>query len=1241
MSTITMPKNKYTYITQSGYNLIKQAANFDTASDKLDTAVKWFLPVYDQRIDEIAQSLCLNEFNEQPYDNNRLELLQFLEERCSGLITEDDLFLWNNVSTYSLDYNSKYILGDLDTAVDANNAKHLLNAQNTEKVPLVKSGEKYLVNSGRKIFKSDNATSIHYEDDKWITNGEDWEELDSADTLDTFNRFIQTTNSPYGHLQVPSDSDSLFDTVIYSTKKITNDEGDPEIVASYNIKFDQSIGNIRYNKIITFVKVLNDDQLDPSLTANFVPFTVTVIPETMTKSDLVEDGVNELSLDIQLSYLLNDYQQTNLNVALEDSYWSQTEGLTEGGVNKSTQVAQYIYDSVVISNDAEANKLDRARLIISNRALTYVDTDEEINGKPVGVLFENKQIKFDANMNPSDLYNTKIDYFGFGMEGRENKNDRENNDLSNTVNVYFPASGVGASEIIPINYLDPSNSTDKLNLGSSANRFKQTFTKEIQTDYLKPDISLGSNAYTFKANGDSYDIYPIIFGANTGFYSIIPSGDYRHHIGRAGDNFDLSPASSGNFNNWKGTNSAIFSIIHSYNFVSEKLLTQSIRSVDFDYSSNSSATKTKAQAKVMLAGHLASEWANSGEKTADNKDFAYDIGMYEGDASTNGFYPFNNIFGNNIVINNIKGSIEAVTPSGSPAWINMRSDITLNGDLLAGEGTWYHYVSQTDTWSEQTKRYSLGSLTGYFENTFSNYILTSGLSSLDPNSDYITINDDLIPTGSKNLGSATSVWDSVYANNLIISTLDTDLIKSSTNTYVSIDDDFYPYSNNTYSLGSNTKYFLNTYSLNVRAETLGTINSTEIEVTDHLVSSPASYGHSRRNLGSSGTYWANTYTNNLYSDTVHVDYIHSKNNSSNIYLKNNLVAYTEPVFDTDNNGHLTVQGGEVLGGAGGHYFKYIASRLSYIEVLNATNDIRGNANDGTKKAKEANSIMINGDLVPYNYIAKSNNFALGSKTRPFNSLYSEAYYTPLSLKLKDDATDLFPQFITGTVNIIFIYPSDHRDNTSYLTVPLHFVGTLINVFNAAGQSTKQKAIYNFKFHTFATVACSVKTNNYVRMRLDVSSFVIDQKMPSFNWLGGMPKGEFVIDNVGARQFEDGGGYKRTSFHGQTRVISDAGTHDEWVLYYLERTGVVQNSPDYLINWGAGDINHFSINNDMYVNGNIEDGLPIVEDDIYTWADDGNGDHYATASDHNSYNYDEISEHYGLFSGSFNYMFGSD
>jgi hypothetical protein len=94
-----------------------------------------------------------------------------------------------------------------------------------------------------------------------------------------------------------------FTGVRYFAKSAQDADGHEKTIANYRIEFSDQIGTVRFNKIVTYVRLYRKNKAGHwGWGDRLYPFSVTLLPEPVVKSNTGIDGVDVFELDIEIDY---------------------------------------------------------------------------------------------------------------------------------------------------------------------------------------------------------------------------------------------------------------------------------------------------------------------------------------------------------------------------------------------------------------------------------------------------------------------------------------------------------------------------------------------------------------------------------------------------------------------------------------------------------------------------------------------------------------------------------------------------------------------------------------------------------------------------------------------------------------------------------------------------------------------------------------------------------------------------
>jgi hypothetical protein len=94
-----------------------------------------------------------------------------------------------------------------------------------------------------------------------------------------------------------------YTSIRYFAKSSQDADGHEKTIANYRVEFNEQVGTVRFNKIVTYVRLYRKDENGRwGWGSRLYPFTVTILPEPVMKSNVGVDGIDVFELDIEIDY---------------------------------------------------------------------------------------------------------------------------------------------------------------------------------------------------------------------------------------------------------------------------------------------------------------------------------------------------------------------------------------------------------------------------------------------------------------------------------------------------------------------------------------------------------------------------------------------------------------------------------------------------------------------------------------------------------------------------------------------------------------------------------------------------------------------------------------------------------------------------------------------------------------------------------------------------------------------------
>jgi len=126
-------------------------------------------------------------------------------------------------------------------------------------------------------------------------------------TVDTLGRQIDYSKRIVNLELMEAQGFSMFENIRFFSKAY-KPEGDIEqTVATYRVQLNDQCGTVRFNKIITYIRLYekipqDDGTVKWEWSKELYPFTVSILPEPIIKADYGKPGLDSFELDIQINY---------------------------------------------------------------------------------------------------------------------------------------------------------------------------------------------------------------------------------------------------------------------------------------------------------------------------------------------------------------------------------------------------------------------------------------------------------------------------------------------------------------------------------------------------------------------------------------------------------------------------------------------------------------------------------------------------------------------------------------------------------------------------------------------------------------------------------------------------------------------------------------------------------------------------------------------------------------------------
>lgn len=213
---------------------------------------------------------------------------------------------------------------------------------------------------------------------------------------------------------------SLFQGIKNFSKGYTNEEGVEQTISSYRVRLDDQIGTIRFNKIITYIRLYQKDLNGKwGWSDTYYPFTVTILPEPVVKSDYGLPGIDSFELDIQIDYnqMVQSANAGNYKTILFDT--EITNNYDGWAVLRNPLVSQ-IEDSSITNTDPTTTGLFGTQFDTRLFVTTDIDVTEYDNaGNQRGDLFREKYGRINSENKTYVYYDLDLSKISFECKDPE------------------------------------------------------------------------------------------------------------------------------------------------------------------------------------------------------------------------------------------------------------------------------------------------------------------------------------------------------------------------------------------------------------------------------------------------------------------------------------------------------------------------------------------------------------------------------------------------------------------------------------------------------------------------------------------------------------------------------------------------------------------------------------------------------------------------------------------------------
>jgi hypothetical protein len=401
----------YSMITSGGLVSVTEAFSEGILID-----VKYFVPVYDWRIDPLIQT---TEFGFSANDISSVT-------DPSDVIPEGEIIWYNDGINYSLsDSNNSVIL------ISGGNTTLQQGAESDVVVnPIQLQHQAINLYNGNPLSQVISADSLHYAPSaagvSWI--------LENAIAVNGTNDRPTLTNGDFWSL------------VEYTS--LINDDGTAR--GCFKCRINKNVGKFKFNKIGLYAVKLDGGTPfgDPFL------FAQAILPVPEIKSSLGEGGLDEIVVEVQLQLNTIEFDWSNLVYGSQNDYWYK---ITEDG---SLHHARGVYIGKFAPRD---NNTRIAKTVITTwEDLDYglEDDDQEYDKPQLAIQNVTSEIVADELVKTGHYSWLKVDSYG------------NLNLCLSADDGYYPDASLQGYDEIPQNSMIIPEFNEKFYLGSQDNRWK-------------------------------------------------------------------------------------------------------------------------------------------------------------------------------------------------------------------------------------------------------------------------------------------------------------------------------------------------------------------------------------------------------------------------------------------------------------------------------------------------------------------------------------------------------------------------------------------------------------------------------------------------------------------------------------------------------------------------------------------------------------------------------------------------
>ena len=330
-----MSQNAVTILMQTGLDKAVDAGAYP------NFAIKYYLPIYDSRIDELIHSPAGTTGLTSAYA--AIETSASVDSSSLATVLPADIegqLLWGLPSTHIYQFDDT---SDYQYSITPGQSSTTLS-----------SPTQYIVNSKANVIKEISGGTISgiQENDTFSYKGSNV--TGGSGTFSSTAAFVETaayeTNTTW-------DKTKLFDNVNY---KGTSE--DDSTVGVYSVEIQNKIpGNFKFNKLLVFIQKLNANGTED--TSNPIPFAMLTLSSTAFRTESINSsaaGINSFEAFFKMKFTATANAQMFVQ---DDQVWSLAPGSSAYGTDLAASINKDIYVLPTSGSNYDAAPLAKCHII--------------------------------------------------------------------------------------------------------------------------------------------------------------------------------------------------------------------------------------------------------------------------------------------------------------------------------------------------------------------------------------------------------------------------------------------------------------------------------------------------------------------------------------------------------------------------------------------------------------------------------------------------------------------------------------------------------------------------------------------------------------------------------------------------------------------------------------------------------------------------------------------------------------